>query len=139
MNNNSLTTPTTFFERILQKTGGWYLLLAVFATQLIAGLATITAEHAVQINADFTQYQLASLFKFAAIVLAGTNFVLLLIVHFAYAETRRGLQRWKENPSHNSEEHLVTWKQITSFAWRYSVMVFLAGILLSINTFAKIV
>jgi GAF domain-containing protein/HAMP domain-containing protein len=131
MNDNSVATNASFFERILQRTGGWYLLLAVFATQLVASLATMIAEHAIQINADFTQYELVFLFKFAAIALSGTNFVLLLIVHFAYAETRRGLQRWKENPSHNSEAHLLTWKQITSFAWRYSVMVFLAGILLS--------
>ena len=72
---------TTFLGRILSKTGGFFLVLAVLFAQLIPDLLVIPVAFFIQANAELTGAQVRQAGLFAAGTLICSNILLLIWVH----------------------------------------------------------
>ena len=131
--NNSVDKPS-LLQNILQRTGGWYIIIAIFITQLISSFGTIAINYSIQTNAEFTRNQLVSLSKFIAATFLITNFLALAVAYFLYGDVRKRLDLWKRGQKNTSTVHddIRVWNQITSFAWRYSIFLFVANLLITV-------
>ena len=95
MSNNPVEK-TTFLQRVLQRTGGWYPTIAVFVTQIFASLGVVAADYSIQVNAEFSRHELTSLLRISSVAILATNTLLILFVYLAYKEIRTGLGLWKK-------------------------------------------
>ncbi len=126
MNDNSVKKPTSFFQRALQRTGGWYIIIAILVTQIFASLGAFAADYSIQVNAEFSRQQLEILVRFAFMANSGLNILLVFVAYFFYEEARNGLDNWKRG---TPSSDLRAWNQITSLAWRYSLLLFLGNLI----------
>lgn len=81
---NNPVEKTTVLQKILRRTGGWYLVIAVLFTQLFSSISTIAAEYSIQVNAEFTAEELAALTKFALLGLLIANLIVFAAIHIYY-------------------------------------------------------
>lgn len=123
MNNQN----SNILQRVLKRTGGWYLILAVLVTQTVAGIGAIAADYTIQVNAEFSPQTIASIVRFSSFTIYGTYLLLLLIVFFRYRKLREALNLWKNNlESKRTEEN---WTQITSLSWHYTLLLVLGSLI----------
>ena len=131
MNNAMLRR--SFLNRILERTGGWYLILAVFITQIIGSLGAIASDFSIRVNAEFAQEQIVPLTRFAYFTFAATNLLILLGIWVYYRNVRKALDKKKIDATQigdtQSVESVTAWKQITPLAWRYATTFFPASII----------
>ena len=131
MNNAMLRR--SFLNRILERTGGWYLILAVLITQIIGSLGAIASDFSIRVNAEFTQEQIVPLTRFAYFTFAATNLLILLGIWVYYRNVRKALDKKKIDATQigdtQSVESVTAWKQITPLAWRYATTFFPASII----------
>ena len=125
----------TLLGRILLKTKGFFLVLAVLFAQLVPNLLVLPVAFFVQSNAEFTgqQFRQAGFFTAGTIVLG--NIILLLWIHFTYRQARNRLVRLLQDlqPSDlEGEKELQAWKQITAFGWRYGIASMVVAIVVEI-------
>ena len=128
MNNSAENIP--LLQKVLQRTGGWYIVIIILVTQVFSGLGTIAADYSVQINAEFSPEQFLSLAKFTTAGILGTNALVLAIIYFLHDDVRKKLDRWRSGkPSLlNKREDMRIWNKITSLAWRYSLILLVSNI-----------
>jgi len=126
---------TTFLGRILAKTGGFFLVLAVLFAQLIPDLLVIPVAFFIQANAELTGAQVRQAGLFTAGTLICSNILLLIWVHLFNHQARmmigerlNGIQ----TPTSTKDEKLVAWKQITSAPWHYGIAILLVSIFIMI-------
>jgi GAF domain-containing protein/HAMP domain-containing protein len=122
---------TTFLGRILAKTGGFFLVLAVLFAQLIPDLLVIPVAFFIQANAELTGAQVRQAGLFIAVALICSNILLLFWVHLFNRQARRRISQRLEGfqPADSTkDEELVAWKQITSAPWRYGIATLLVSI-----------
>jgi len=133
MNNSA--ERTSYFLKALQRTGGWYLIIAIVTTQFFSSFGAIAANYSIQINAEFTPTQLAALTKFVATGLLVTNILVLAIIYVLYSDVREKLNLWRNRKISPPKTHddIRVWNQITSLAWRYSLFLFIASIFITIT------
>ena len=123
-----------FFNRILRKTGGGYILIMVIAAQLISFLGAIFSVYFININADFTETQKNAWLSSATILINLRHLGLLAWAAWVSKDARFRLSAWssgKTLPTKTNEEGLA-WKQITSLAWQYGVATVVISFLLNI-------
>ena len=117
---------SNILHRILKRTGGWYLILAVFVTQIAAGIGAVAADYTIQVNAEFSPQTIASVIRFSGFTVFGTYLLLLLIVFFRYRKLREALNHWKnDSEAERSEEN---WTQITSLSWQFTLLLFIVSL-----------
>ncbi len=126
MNDNSVARSNNFLQRVLQRTGGWYILLAVIATQLISSFAAFAADYSIHVNAEFTRAELLMMVKFTIAAFFSTYLLLDSIVFARFRDARKSLDQWREGVHSND---LSAWQQITSLSWRYSLYVVISNVL----------
>lgn len=126
---------TTFLGRILTKTGGFYLVLAVLFAQLIPDLLVIPVAYFVQANAELTRLQVRQAGLFTAGTLLCSNILLLIWIHLSNRQARKMIgKRLKgiQTPTSNNNEEVLAWKQITSATWRFGIATLLVAIFINI-------
>ncbi len=126
---------TTFLGRILAKTGGFFLVLAVLFAQLIPDLLVIPVAFFIQANAELTGAQVRQAGLFTAGTLIGSNILLLIWAHFFNHQARMMIGKRLngiQTPTSTKNEELVAWKQITSAPWHYGVATLLVSIFIMI-------
>ncbi|HJR81171.1 MAG TPA: GAF domain-containing protein [Anaerolineales bacterium] len=121
-------------EHLLSQTGGWYLLIVIAASQLIAIFGAIPGILSVQVNADFSD-EMAQTFRFAVPVLILLGDVILLGISWWITRSARSrLNQWVNGSlNQNRVEELAAWREITSLLWRYglaAVIVFFTVVVL---------
>ncbi|MBT3322225.1 MAG: GAF domain-containing protein [Anaerolineae bacterium] len=131
---NNPTEKKSIYFRILQRTGGVYLIFAVFITQFLSLFGALAAGYSIQLNAEFKADALASVTKFAITSFFLTNFFVLIIIYFLYRDVQKKLNNWQKNKKTASElrDDIKIWNKITSFAWRYSLIFLVTNILVTI-------
>ena len=131
---NTSLEKTSFLQKTLQRTGGWYLIIAIVITQVFSSFGFIAADYSIQVNAEFTSEQLEILINILVIGRFLTNLLMLIIIYFSYGNVRKKLNLWKKGEKNFSTEHedIRAWNQITSLAWRYSLLFLVTSIFVTI-------
>ncbi len=131
--DSSIISPT-FWERMLRRTGGWYLVVTVAIAQILATLGVIAASYSIQVNAEFTRQQLAQATSFILVILIAGNVILLLGTLLFHREARQRLTQWArgEDLPTGTRDELIAWRQVTSLAWRYGMVALLVGFFVDI-------
>lgn len=119
MNRPNLSS--TLWMRIMQRLGGWYLLVVVVVAQIFSAIGTLITAFSIQINAEFTRDEISQI---AGLVIGAViigNLLLLAGVYFLYPDLRHRLTKWSinEEVDNNEEQDALVWRQITAFAWSY--------------------
>jgi GAF domain-containing protein/HAMP domain-containing protein len=109
-------------NRLLAKTGGFYLLLVILLGQLASSsLGIAVASQLVAMNAGMTTAQLSRLAVAAGIIMLVRNMLLLVYAYFLNRATFSRLNKWARGVPLESgtDEEQQAWRQITSISWRY--------------------
>ena len=123
---------TTLLGRILIRTKGYFLVLAVIFAQLVPNLLVILVAFFVQSNAEFTRSQSrqAGLFLTGTIIFG--NILILLWIHLANRQARNRLERLLEGQQTSDlgkADESKAWNEITSCAWKYGIAALVVGII----------
>ncbi|MCP4142774.1 MAG: GAF domain-containing protein [Chloroflexi bacterium] len=110
-------------ENTLQRTGGLYLTVVVFISQIISSLGAFVAIYLVQVNAELSPQQLSGLSKTVALSWLIAHLFLLLLVYFYYKDLRLDLgnSQKKNKLASDAEPEIKTWEQLTTFSGRHSI------------------
>jgi hypothetical protein len=111
-------------ERMLQKTGGLYIVLSLAFAQVISTpLIIILAGFMLAINAELTNTQMIQLAGTAAGVLVLRNILLLIYGYRSSLQAVTSLKESVKEPASSNKDAsrmYEAWKQITTLPWRYS-------------------
>ena len=114
---------STFLYRLLKRSGGKYLLLAILATQALTNLLIIPMAGAVQFNAELSAGQFSASLWMTFLLVSISNAVLLLAVFLTNRNAFRRLEQWMRQKalSKDTPEEFNAWREITALPWRYSL------------------
>ena len=87
-----------FLERLLRKTGGQYVIIAVIASQLVASIATLLGFISEQLNANYVTEIVLLLRTIGLVVIPIVTLLIVLIVFILSRSIRTKLDTWKKNP-----------------------------------------
>ena len=109
-------------ERLLTKTGGWYVLIVTAAAQVIALLGAIPGVLSIQVNADFSE-ALAQAFTITVpVLIILSNLMMLGVSWWMTRSAQNRLNQWAKGAlKPNPAEELAAWREITSLVWRYGI------------------
>ena len=124
--NNPQKKPS-FFQNVLQRTGGGYLVLAIVLTQILSSFGAIAANYSIHVNAEFSKEQQAALTNFAIISFSSAYLLSLIFIYISYGDVRKKLSEWKQGTLTESQDAPLVWNKITSLAWRYSFTLFVVS------------
>lgn len=128
------------FERFLQRTGGWSLIVLIAVAQILSLIGAIPGLLSIRVNAESEQGLLESYFQMVPILVLVTNLVLLAVSWWITPAARKRLSdRALGIDRANSDDEFLAWREITSLTWRHalagglltSLLVILPGFLLT--------
>lgn len=116
------TQPRTFLERLLLRTGGWYIAITVIFAQVAASITLTLGLISEQLNADYAP-EVASLINKTYLIFTPIVTILLLIITLTLSrKVRAKLKRWKQNPGMvDGEDTSEGWKECISLLWKYAL------------------
>jgi GAF domain-containing protein/HAMP domain-containing protein len=131
---NSTSKSQGLFRDLLQRTGGWYILIVIALAQLLSFPAAALGVVVIQVNAEFTAEQLRSTAVVTISLLILGNLVLLAISYFF---SRDAFSRLNKLVNHSTlqagtQEELNAWQQISNIAWRYGESTIFVSALINI-------
>ena len=101
----------TYFQRLLTRTGDWYVIIAIFLTQLSASIGTVLGVIFEQLNADYSPELIREINRVQGI---GIPFAILALFGTALFLSRRirgRLKIWKDTPELlDKTENLEAWQ-----------------------------
>ena len=108
-------------ERLLARTGGWYLIIAAFFAQLIASISTFLGIIFEQLNAGYTAEIVAILDRLNAFVIPAVSITLLIITLVLSRAIRTRLDAWKQEPEHfKKDDKGESWNSAQNIIWKYA-------------------
>ena len=122
------------FDRLVQRTGGWSLIILVAIAQLLSLVGAIPGLLSVRFNAEYEEGPLEA-FSLTVPILVVIAFLTLLVVTWWMTPTaRKRLNGWAAGTGGgNWEEEFLAWREITSLNWRHAVaavFLFSVGVIL---------
>ncbi|KAF0108766.1 MAG: hypothetical protein FD146_652 [Anaerolineaceae bacterium] len=129
---NKPPSSASLADRLLARTGGFYILLVILLGQLATSpLGIVVASQLVAMNAGLTAAQLNKTALAAGILLLVRNMLLLVYAYFANHAAFSRLGKWARRIplEGGTDEEYRAWRQITSVPWRY-VGISLASLML---------
>ena len=109
-------------ERLLSKTGGWYILIVTAAAQVIALLGAIPGILSIQINAEFSEALTHAFTITLPVLIILSNLIMLGISWWITRTAQNRLDQWaKGSLKPDPAEELAAWREITSLVWRYGI------------------
>ena len=123
MNNSLKKTP--LLEKLLHRTGEWYLIVVIILTEMLASTGVMVGGFLIATNADLDVEQLIKLIRWIAISRVVSSTVLVIATYFIYKNIRLALRSWKETKKKPSgtEANINIWEQLTVLPERYSLLV----------------
>lgn len=121
----------SLLRTLLQKTGGWYLVISVLIVQTLAFSSSIVAIYFGQQNAQLTSIQLSAAAKLALPIVAFGNAFMGVWAYLTTPDARRRLSIWAQGkvlPS-NTRDEAAAWRQINSMPLRFVYVTFLLALL----------
>ena len=121
-------------ERLLSKTGGWYILIVTAAAQVIALLGAIPGILSIQVNAEFSEALTHAFTITLPVLIILSNLIMLGISWWITRTAQNRLDQWaKGSLKPNPAEELAAWREITSLLWRYGfaavIVIFVVNVL----------
>jgi GAF domain-containing protein/HAMP domain-containing protein len=111
------------FQRLLKRTGGFYLLISVVIVQIATNLLSQPAIVLIQSNANLTGNNLAASVRTAAFLSILSNLILLFVAYRLSRNAFRRLEAWRRSntlPVLAAQEKSA-WHEITRLPWRYGL------------------
>ena len=112
-----------FFERLLAKTGGWYIVIVALLAQIAAAATTLFGIIFEQLNADYSEETKLLLGRIEIIVIPA---VIITLIAFVFMLTRNTFERlniWKYDLERfNKEEDVGAWKTSQNMIWQYAAV-----------------
>ena len=123
MDNSFKKTP--LLEKLLHRTGGWYLVIVIILTEVISSTGILAGDFLIATNADLDATQLSTLLKWIALSRVFSSAVLVVGAYFVYKNIRLALHSWKEKKEKpvGTEANIQIWEQLTTLSERYSFFV----------------
>ncbi|MCJ7432701.1 MAG: GAF domain-containing protein [Anaerolineales bacterium] len=108
-------------EILLAKTGGFYIMLVIAATQLLAFPGAILGTISIQLSAGFSPTQLQQISGITPLLVLAGSLILLAVAWFMTPNARKRLSMITSgNRSRiNPDQEFKAWKEITGLAWKY--------------------
>lgn len=123
MESQSENTFQKFLNRVLNWSGGYYLVLSIIAAQMGSTLVAIPIMLIAQINAEFSYAEFNQLSQFTGWLAMTGNLALWVLTYFINKQAFHGLQQHKKGaplPGGSAEE-LKAWKQVSTWTWKYAI------------------
>jgi GAF domain-containing protein/HAMP domain-containing protein len=118
------------FERFLERTGGWSLIILIALAQILSLIGAIPGLLSIRINAESEQGVLESFFQMVPVLVLVTNLLLLAVSWWITPTARKRLgDRALGLERANSDDEFLAWREITSLTWRHALA---AGLLTSL-------
>ncbi len=114
--------PISWSKRLLERTGGYYILISVAIAQLATYLFTIPVSLFIAVNAEFTSENFSQLWLVTLVGMLLSLVILLTIVYLLNRQAFTQLQRLTKGDagSISEERESRSWKQISSLPWVYA-------------------
>jgi len=121
-------------NNLLQRTGGWYIIIIVAIAQLSAFIGAAVGTISIYLNAELDPETLAETSSLTTWFLLAGNLMLLTVTWYLTPNARKRLTAWSTDQLKvNLKEELSAWKEITSLTWRYGtaalIIAYVVGIL----------
>jgi len=111
-----------FFEGILAKAGGSYVILAIIFSQLVASIGALLGIVSERLNANYSPEATDLIRKAEYIVFPAVFLLLLSIVAILTRNVRTSLDNWRQNPELFKSEHTSeVWKTSQNIIWQYAL------------------
>ena len=119
--DNSLRS-NSFLERLLAKTGGFYIIFAVVFSQIAASIGTLLGFISEQLNANYAPEVVTLLRRIETVVIPVVIFLLTTIVFVLSRTMRTRLNLWKNRPeAFKKEDNADAWKITQNIIWKYAL------------------
>lgn len=107
-------------DNLLQRTGGWYIIIIIAIAQLSAILGATLGTISIYFNAEFDLATLAKTSQLTPWFILAGNLILLAVAWYLTPNARKRLTDWsKTQLKIDPKGELSAWKEITSLTWRY--------------------
>jgi GAF domain-containing protein/HAMP domain-containing protein len=111
-----------FLERLLAKTGGWYIVIAITFAQIAASITTLLGFISEQLNANYSPEIISLLRRIEVVVIPTVTILLISFVFILSRNIRARLDTWKQNPElFRNEENKDAWKASHNIIWKYAI------------------
>lgn len=119
-----------FSDTLLKRTGGWYIILAVLASQIVGLIGAIPGLASFGLNVDIDQ-ELSRLFLvLVPILVAASSLILLGFAGWITSNARDRLEDWKTGAAlQEDESEFAAWREITNLTPRFGLVAFIVNTL----------
>ena len=124
---------TQFNKRLLERTGGWHIIIAIAISQMIGLLGAIPGFISIQLIADFDD-EFVQIFSSLIPTLITISQIFLLIISWQSTPNARGLlnQQGQVKSKPDEKKEFAAWKEITNLTTRYGISAFFVYLIVSI-------
>lgn len=119
-----------FSDTLLKRTGGWYIILAVLASQIIGLLGAIPGLVSFGLNVEIDG-ELSRLFMILIPILVVASLLILLgFAGWITSNARERLEDWKPGAAFQEDEsEFAAWREITNLTPRFGLVAFIVNTL----------
>lgn len=119
-----------FLKRVLQWSGGFYLLLATLVAQLGGVIIAFPTMYIAQINAEFSIADFDRLTSFSGFLSLLSGIFTLLSLYPLNKEAFHNLQQYRKGSPQPDENQLAAWQQVSAWTWKYAIVASLLNLLI---------
>jgi GAF domain-containing protein/HAMP domain-containing protein len=110
------------FDRLVQRTGGWSLIILVAIAQTISLLGAIPGLLSVRVNAEFEEGPLETYSNIVPLLIVVVGILLLVLTWRITSAARKRLDDYAAQVTRaKPEDELRAWNEITSLNWRHAL------------------
>lgn len=110
------------FDRLVQRTGGWSLIILVAVAQTVSLLGAIPGMLSVRVNAEFEEGPLEAFARIAPLLIVIVGVLLLVLTWRITSAARKRLDDYAAQVTRaKPEDELQAWSEITSLNWRHAL------------------
>lgn len=112
----------TILQRLLKRTGDWYVIIAIILTQLSATIGTVLSVIFEQLNADYSPELMIEINRVQWIGIPIALLALFGTALFLSRRIRDRLKIWKDRPELlNITETFEAWRDSNTITWKYAL------------------
>lgn len=113
---------SNFLERLLARTGEWYVVIAIVFAQSAASVTMLFGFISEQLNADYAPEVVAILIRVERLVIPIVIILLIAIALILSRNIRTSLNTWKQNPGlFRSQDNTDAWKSSQTLIWKSAI------------------
>ena len=111
-----------FLERLLHRTGEWYVFFAIIFAQFAASVTLLLGFISERLNADYTPEVVSLLNNVEGAVIPFVMVLMIAIALLLSRNIRINLKIWRYTPElFVKQDHTDTWKSTQTIIWKYAI------------------